>query len=123
MEKALARNSALSTGDENQMRRPIKFGVRAAICLLLLAALCAAQRHNQLPFPPQPTVPHQPGPPPRAQVNAAELERKAKELADLASTVPSDVDRLNKGLLPKNILDKLKRIEKLSKDLRNKINP
>jgi len=51
------------------------------------------------------------------------IEREAKEMAALASTIPGDVEQLKKGLLPSSALDKLKRIEKLSKHLRGRIRP
>jgi hypothetical protein len=49
------------------------------------------------------------------------MEREAQELSALASSIPGDVDQLKKGLLPKDLVDKLKRIEKLSKQLRGQI--
>ncbi len=33
-------------------------------------------------------------------------------------TVPADINRVNRGLLPKDVIEKLRRIEKLSKRLR-----
>jgi hypothetical protein len=52
-----------------------------------------------------------------------ELQRDANELADLAQSVPGDINSISKGLLPKDLNDKLKRIEKLSKHLRSSVNP
>jgi hypothetical protein len=49
----------------------------------------------------------------------AKLQRNAKELAELSASIPADVDRANRGLLPKDVLEKLKRVEKLSKQLRS----
>jgi len=49
------------------------------------------------------------------------MEREAKELAQLASSIPGDVEQLKQGLLPKDTVEKLKRIEKLSKQLRAQI--
>jgi hypothetical protein len=49
----------------------------------------------------------------------AKLQRDAKELAEVSASIPGDVDRVNHGLLPKDVLEKLKRVEKLSKQLRN----
>jgi len=51
------------------------------------------------------------------------MEREAKEMAALAVSIPGDIEQLKKGLLPKDAFDKLKRIEKLSKQLRGQIRP
>jgi hypothetical protein len=51
----------------------------------------------------------------------ARLERDAKELADLSASLPADIDRVNHGLLPKDVNEKLRRIEKLSKRLRSEL--
>jgi len=53
--------------------------------------------------------------------NAAQLRHDAKELADLSASVTADIDQVNRGVLPKDVVGKLKRIEKLSKRLRNEI--
>jgi hypothetical protein len=58
---------------------------------------------------------------PKPAVDLAQLQRQADELAKLAQTVPSDVTNIKKGMLPKDILQKLKQIEKLSKRLRNEL--
>jgi len=51
------------------------------------------------------------------------MEREARELSALASSIPGDVEQLKKGLLPSDAVDKLKRIEKLSRQLRRQIRP
>ena len=51
------------------------------------------------------------------RIDGAQLLREAKELAKLADEVPSLVEQANKGLLSKDLNDRLKRIEKLSKQL------
>jgi hypothetical protein len=93
---------------------------------LFFAAVSPAQRKIRHPPGPPTTISDEPiekpkqGPPPP---NYVELERKARELADLSATVPNDIEQLKKGLLSKDVPDKLKRIEKLSKQLRGTINP
>ena len=57
----------------------------------------------------------------RSQANPGRLQAEAEELAKLADSIPSDVDRISKGMLPKDILEKLKRIEKISKQLRGQL--
>jgi len=49
------------------------------------------------------------------------MERESKELSQLAGSIPGDVELLKRGLLPKDVVGKLKRIEKLSKHLRSEI--
>ena len=57
------------------------------------------------------------------RVDRARLERDANELARLAADIPSLIEQANKGLLPKDLSERLKRIEKLSKQLRRELIP
>jgi hypothetical protein len=54
-------------------------------------------------------------------VDLAKLHQDADELARISQTIPSDVALIQKGLLPKDMTEKLKQIEKLSKHLRSQI--
>ena len=56
-------------------------------------------------------------------VNLVELQREADDLARTAQTIPSDVASVRKGMLPKDVIEKLKQIEKLSKHLRSELKP
>lgn len=49
------------------------------------------------------------------------MARMAEELAALTKSIPADIDTTNKGLLPKDVVEKLNRIEKLSKQLRKEL--
>lgn len=49
------------------------------------------------------------------------MNNQARELAQLAQTIPADVSQIGQGVLPKDMAEKLKRIEKLSKTLRNEL--
>lgn len=53
--------------------------------------------------------------------DAAKARRQAQELADLASKIPSEVDQLSKSVLPKDLNEQLKQIQKLAKQLRSEI--
>ena len=64
-----------------------------------------------------------PLPPPKRTVDPVKLRAEASELADLAREVPSEVDQVAQGKLPKDFAEKLKRIEKLSKHLRGEVTP
>jgi len=52
-----------------------------------------------------------------------QAQREADELARMAQTVPADVTKVREGMLPKDAIEKLKQIERLSKHLRAQLNP
>jgi len=56
----------------------------------------------------------------RHAVDMVRLQHDAQELADLSAPIPSDVKLANR-LLSKDLIDKLKRVEKLSKHLRGEL--
>lgn len=62
---------------------------------------------------------------PRMQrrIDPAKLQQDADDLARAAQTIPSDVANIRRGTLPKDTIQKLKEIEKLSKRLRSELNP
>lgn len=110
--------------------------MRKTFLSLILMVLCpflsssANPLSHQRPIPPglregqkqinkplDPPLIDTPGP------NVAKLKQEADELAQLSAGVPSDVARVAKGQLPKDLADKLKRIEKLAKTLRNQLTP
>jgi len=49
--------------------------------------------------------------------------RDADDLARLAQTIPTDAASIRQGMLPKDTIQKLKQIEKLSKRLRAELTP
>jgi len=53
--------------------------------------------------------------------DASQIRREAAELAQLAATIPPDVSQATQGILPKDLKDRLKKIEKLSKRLRSEL--
>ena len=70
-------------------------------------------------------VPHMPIGSQRAHTNPRvdpqELRREASQVLELSKSIQSDLESVSRGLLPKDTIDKLKKIEKLSKHLRNQI--
>jgi hypothetical protein len=50
-----------------------------------------------------------------------ELKRDAEQLAQLSQTIPAEVEAMRRGLVSSNLNDRLKRIEKLSKKLRDAV--
>jgi len=57
----------------------------------------------------------------RRSVNPIALENQANQLADLARSMPQSVQNANKGVLEKDLIQRLKRIEKLAKQLRSQL--
>lgn len=57
----------------------------------------------------------------RPKLDTAQVKRDADQLAKLADEIPSSVEQANQGVLSKDLNDRLKRIEKLSKQLRREI--
>jgi len=65
-------------------------------------------------------------PPPqykRTNVDVEKLKHDADQLASLAQSIPNDVAAAGRGMLPKDLDEKLRRIEKLAKHLRSNLNP
>ena len=57
------------------------------------------------------------------QIDPVRLQKDALALATAAGSIPADIESVRKGMLPKEIILKLKQIEKLSKHQRSQINP
>lgn len=104
----------------------------AALLFGLSFAATSSMAQSSLPMPlgvhraqhfedthPMDTAP----PEPRRTINLAKLKHDASELAELAGSVPPDVEQTTKGVLPKDLAAKLKRIEKLAKQLRGQLTP
>ena len=56
-------------------------------------------------------------------IDLVQLHREADDLARTAQTIPLDVASMRRGTLPKDVVQKLKQIEKLSRRLRTELNP
>ena len=56
------------------------------------------------------------------QIDTDRLQREAKELLLLSQSLQPDIQQVKQGLLPKAALEKLKHIEKLSRQLRGELN-
>jgi hypothetical protein len=99
------------------------------VMLLLFAAPAIPQSRNGFPTPPPSMDPQNPQAPPKdsttltRHLDLEQLQREADDLARTAQTIPSDVANVRKGTLPKDVIEKLKQIEKLSKHLRTELNP
>ncbi len=65
----------------------------------------------------------EPPAPPDKNVTAAQVLQQADELVSLAQQVRVDTEHATQGLLAKDLKGKLKRIEKISKQLRQELVP
>ncbi len=100
----------------------------SAMLALFVATGTPQTTGHHFPTPPEPMAPKDPVPSQGASsrltkhADMAQLQREADDLARTAQTIPSDVDSVRKGMLPKDVIEKLKQIEKLSKHLRTELN-
>jgi hypothetical protein len=86
--------------------------------VFLVAAPLASQNVNTM-HPQQIEAQKLPSPEDlRAKSASAQFQKDVKELAELCASVASDMDRVKQGLLAKDAPEKLKRMEKLSKRVR-----
>lgn len=57
----------------------------------------------------------------RVRVANVQLQKDVKELAELCASMPADMDGIKQGLLSQDVLEKLRRLEKLSKRVREQL--
>jgi len=57
------------------------------------------------------------------QINSEMVNSEAQELRALADRMPEQIDQTTKGQLPKDLVENLKRIERLAKHLRSEVAP
>lgn len=106
------------------MKKSVLLSLPVLFALLVTPAL--PQTRNNYPKPPESMDPQNTGQVPATtsrRVDLLQLQRDADDLARKAQSIPSDVASVRKGMLPKDIIEKLKQIEKLSKRLRTQLNP
>jgi hypothetical protein len=60
---------------------------------------------------------------PTRHLDVARMQSEADDLARAAQTIPADLTRVQQGMLPKDTIEKLKQIEKLSRRLRTELGP
>ncbi len=94
----------------------------ALLCLLLglpLVALPARSQNVNMEHPEEVHAQKLPSPEDiRARAANVQLQKDAKELAELCASIPADMDGVRRGVLSQDLLEKLKRVEKLSKRVR-----
>jgi hypothetical protein len=112
-------SGAFSSGGRLTVKR-FSFLTPCAV-LTLLAAFATSQAAHHFPTPPPSLDPESQDHPknsPSHRVDLSQMQTEADDLARTAQTIPSDVASVRKGTLPKDAIEKLKQIEKLSKRLR-----
>jgi len=106
----------------------------AFLALILLVGVLSTDAQMKdvyipgLPAPPAPLDPDHgkttaDEPKLQRRIDPVKLQRDADDLARTAQTIPSDIANIHGGTLPKDTIQKLKEIEKLSKRLRSELNP
>lgn len=106
--------------------RSVFSSLPAVLGLSLVMATAQSGTHH-MPTPPEPMDPqqhHNEQPQVHTRrIYVVKVQNEADDLARLAQTIPTDVASVRKGMLPKDVIEKLKQIEKLSKHLRTELNP
>ena len=105
------------------MKKSTLLSFPVTLCLFVGMAV-PQQSRPHMPLPPPSMDPALPDPSPITtvrRVDLTQLQREADDLARTAETIPADVASVRKGMLPKDVILKLKQIEKLSKRLRNEL--
>jgi hypothetical protein len=64
-----------------------------------------------------------PAKPGTKQMNVEQVNAEAQELQKLANGLPPQIDQVTKGQMPKDLVENLKRIERLAKHLRSELSP
>jgi hypothetical protein len=57
----------------------------------------------------------------RRMVDVIQLKNEARELTNLSNALPAQMEQIGNGRLPKELIDNLKKIEKLAKHIRGEI--
>ena len=94
------------------------------VCVLFLLAVLPAQTQSVKLDQPAQEIHAQKVETPddvRARLNNAQLQKDASELSQLCGALSGDLNGLKQGLLQKDLLDRLKRAEKLSRKVREEL--
>ena len=110
------------------MTKPALLPIVLLMCVLSTGAQMKDVYTPGMPPPPAPldpdhgkTAPDEPKL--QRRIDPVKLQREADDLARTAQTIPSDLANIRLGTMPKDTIQKLKEIEKLSKRLRSELNP
>ena|SRR5215472_2657732 len=99
-------------------------GVMLGVLLLEFLSVPVAQTQNVNTGRPAEEIHAQKIPSPediRARLGDAQLQKDVDDLSRLSRSVADDMDAMKRGLFQKDLPDKLKRLEKLSKHVREEL--
>jgi hypothetical protein len=57
----------------------------------------------------------------KRQIDVTQLKNEAQELQKLVQPLPEQIDKIGNGVLPSELIESLKKIEKLSKHIRSEV--
>jgi len=100
---------------------PFLFVLIVSVCVSSPAQMRMPTMHGNVPHLSQqePVVfPQQ-----QTKLDPVQLQHQAQELLNLAESLQPDIDSVNRGVLPKDTIDKLRRLEKAAKHLRGELTP
>jgi len=103
----------------------VRSALVAVLAVVLFVLLCQSQSPRSIPSPmrhaqelqAQNESPHALS----LTADPSAVRGEADQLANLAASIPSDIQNANKGLMSKDLILKLKQIEKLSRHLRGEL--
>jgi hypothetical protein len=101
----------------------MRFGGMLSVFLVFSIALLSQQNQNlNVGHPQEMTVQHHATPEEiRDRASTAQFQKDLKELSELCASVPHDMDGLKQGILSREVIDRLKRMEKLSRHVREQL--
>jgi hypothetical protein len=100
---------------------PSLFVLIVAVCLSSAAQMRMPTMHGNVPHLNQQEpvlIPQQ-----QTKPDPVKLQREAQELLELSQSLQPDIESVNRGILPKDTVEKLKRLEKRAKHLRGELTP
>jgi hypothetical protein len=106
-----------------------RFGLSRAILplavlpLAILISVPAVCQQGGIPPMGRPIQWQHPMPEVSPEQRARGIEQDAHDLSELSSSIQDDLQKLQKGILTKDLHEKLKKLEKLSKRLREDVGP
>jgi hypothetical protein len=101
-----------------------RFVLAAAILSLAILISLPALSQQVMPTPMgRPVQWQHPLPEVSPEQRARAIEQEAQDLSELSNSIQEDLQKLEKGVLSKNLHDKLKKMEKLAKHLRQNVEP
>lgn len=100
----------------------MRFAALVSLLAMFLGTIPLKSQTANLARPTETAVQHHATPEEiRDRAANAQFQKDVRELSDLCASVSHDLDGLRQGALSKDSIDRLKRMEKLSKQLREQL--